>query len=68
MDTQQQVEYYRGRIKEMLRRVPPSVNRGSYDHAVAFKKLAAKADKAVNAPRAKLEVLVDIHNQLNSYY
>ena len=68
MDTQTQTEYYRGRIKEMLRRVPASVNNGSYDNAVAFKKLAAQACKAAAAPRAKLEALMSVHNQLNAYY
>lgn len=68
MDTQQQIEYYRGRIKEMLRRVPASVNNGSYDNAVAFKKTVAQALKVANAPRAKLDALMATHNQLNAYY
>ena len=68
MDTQQQIEYYRGRIKELLRRVPASVNNGSYDNAVAFKKLAAQAFKVANAPRAKLDALMSTHNQLSQYY
>jgi hypothetical protein len=68
MEQQTQLEYYRGRIKEMLRRVPASVNSGSYDNAVAFKKMAAQASKVANQPRPKLEALMQVHNQLSAYY
>lgn len=68
MDTKQQTDYYRAQIKEMLRRVPDSVNAGSYDNAVAFKKLAAQACKVANASNPKLPVLISTHNQLNTYY
>jgi hypothetical protein len=68
MEPKQQIEYYRSQIKEMLRRVPASVNGGSYDHAVAFKKLAAQASKAANASNPKLVVLISMHNQLSMYY
>lgn len=68
MDTKQQIEHYRSRIKEMLRRVPPSVNGGSYDHAVAYKKVAAKAGKAADASNPKLALLMEMHNQLSTYY
>lgn len=68
MDTKEQIDYYRGRIKEMLKRVPPKVNGGSYDNAVAFKKLAVQACKVANASNPKLPVLISTHNQLSSYY
>lgn len=68
MDTNQQIEYYRGRIKEMLRRVPDSVNGGSYDNAVAFKKLAGQAHKAATASNPKLPVLLSMFQQLSSYH
>jgi hypothetical protein len=68
MDTTQQITYYRDRIKEMLRRVPNSVNGGSYETAVAFKKLAAQALKAADSSKPKLAVLTSMHQQLSSYY
>lgn len=68
MDTKDQATYYRDRIKEMLRRVPASVNSGSYDNAVAFKKLAAQALKVANSNKTNLPVLISTHNQLSSYY
>lgn len=68
MDTKQQIDYYTGRIREMLRRVPDTVNNGSYDTTVAFKKLVAQANKVLGNSRPKLEALVQVHNQLSSYY
>ena len=66
--TQEQIEYFRGRIKEMVRRVPPSVNGGSYETAVAFKKLAVQAIKAADSSKPKLAVLTSLSSQLSSYY
>ena len=68
MDQKQQIEHYRSRIKEMLRRVPDSVNGGSYEKAAAFKKLAAKACKVANQGSPNLAALIEAHNQLASYY
>jgi hypothetical protein len=68
MDEKTQTEYYRGRIKEMLRRVPDSVNGGSYDNAVAFKKLAGQACKLAGQSNPKLVALTQMHNQLSQYY
>lgn len=68
MDTKQQIDYYTGRIKEMLRRVPDKVNAGSYEAAVAFKKQVAEAQKVIGNSRPKLERIVQVHNQLSSYY
>jgi hypothetical protein len=67
-NTKEQIDYYLGRIKDMLRRVPDSVNGGSYQTAVAFKKLAAQASKAVGQSNPKLVVLTQIYNQLSVYY
>jgi hypothetical protein len=52
----------------MLRRVPDSVNGGSYQTAVAFKKLAVQAQKVVGQSNPKLVVLTQMHQQLSSYY
>ena len=67
-NTKEQIDYYLGRIKDMLRRVPDSVNGGSYETAVAFKKLAAQALKAADSSKPKLAVLTSMHQQLSSYY
>lgn len=68
MDKQQQTDYYTGRIKEMLRKVPDKVNNGSYETSVAFKKQAVEAQKVIASSRTKLEKLIHVHNQLSSYY
>ncbi len=68
MNTQQQTDYYTGRIKEMLRKVPDKVNNGSYETSVAFKKQAVEAQKVIASSRTKLEKLIYVHNQLSSYY
>lgn len=68
MDTQQQIDYYTGRIREMLRRVPDKVNNGSYETSVAFKKLVGEAQKVLSTSRPKLEKLTQTYNQLSTYY
>lgn len=68
MEEKQQIDYYRSRIKEMLRSVPSSVNGGSYDNAVAFKKLAGQACKLADNKSAKLLDLATMFRQLSSYY
>ena len=66
--TQDQINLYRARIKDMVRRIPASVNGGSYETAVAFKKLATQALKAAESSKPKLSVLTQMHQQLSSYY
>ena len=68
MDQAQQIDYYKGAIKDLLKRVPASVNSGSYDQAVAFKKLVGLANKAADSARPRLATLTDLHNRLRSYY
>lgn len=62
-----QVNSYKRRINEMLKRVPASINNGSYQTAVEYKKLAATASKSANSARAKIAVLQNLHNQLSAY-
>lgn len=54
-------------IQSLLRRVPASVNSGSYDLAVRYKKLAQKAAKLVEKKAAKLIDLQSTFNELNAY-
>jgi len=68
MDAQQQITYYTGRIREMLRKVPDKVNNGSYETSVAFKKQVGEANKVLSNSRPKLEKLIQTYNQLSSYY
>lgn len=68
MDDKQKAAEYRARIKQMLKRVPSKVNAGSYDQAVAFKKLAGTADKLASSNKASLAALTSMHNQLTQYY
>lgn len=68
MEQKQQIDHYRNSIQQMLRRVPDSVNGGTYDRASAFKKVAAKACKVANQGNPKLAALIEAHNQLASYY
>lgn len=68
MDTKQQLDYYTGRVREMLRRVPDKVNGGSHDTVVTYKKLVAQANKVLGSNRPKLDTLIQVHNQLAVYY
>lgn len=61
---QEQVERLRKQVQDMLRRVPASVNAGSYDTAVAYKKLAKKAIKLVEMKTPKY---VDLQTAINEF-
>lgn len=65
--TESPVDSYKRRINELLKRVPASINNGSYQAAVDYKKLAATASKSANSARAKITVLQSLHNQLSAY-
>jgi hypothetical protein len=68
MNSKEQVDHYRKRIREMLKRVPDGVIGGSHGHAVAYKKVVTQATKVANAASPSLESLIQAHNQLSSYY
>ena len=55
------------RLADMLRRVPDSVNNGSHDAAVAYKKLAAQAHKLLAASAPKFVALQQVCSQLSVY-
>ena len=54
-------------LRELLRRVPASVNAGSYDSAVAYKKIALQATKLLAAASPKFITLQQVHGQLSNY-
>ena len=65
---EKELAYYRSRIKEMLARVPPAVNSGSYDNAVAFKRAAAAAKSAAEKQRPNLMKVKGAYAALAMYY
>lgn len=60
-------KFYRERIAEMLRRVPPGVSSGSYQKSVAYKEVVEAAYKALKTPNS-LAKLSDAHNRLAAFY
>lgn len=68
MQKDSQLDYYVKQLKEMLTRVPDKVNAGSYDGAVAYKKCAANARKAIETSRPNLTKVLSAYNQLKIYY
>jgi hypothetical protein len=66
-DIKVEIDRLKVRINDMLRRVPASVNGGSYDVAVAYKKTAAQAYKLVTASAPKFIALQQVCNQLSTY-
>lgn len=57
----------RERLQGLLKRVPNSVNSGSYDTAVAYKKHAKKAQAHLASARVKLVDLTQAYQQLSQY-
>lgn len=55
------------RIRESLKRVPASVNNGSYNDAVAYKALCKQADKLLKSKSPKYAALQQVANQLAAY-
>ena len=68
MDETIEIERLRQQIKRMLSRVPSSVNAGSYDKSIAFKKTAAAAAKEADKSRPSLAGIRSAHNSLAIYY
>ncbi len=68
MDAEQEIQRLKNEINCMIRRVPPSVNGGSYDNAVAFKKHVVVARKEVEKQRPDVIKLRAAFNVLAGYY
>lgn len=68
MEAAQEIEYIKKSIGLLLARVPPSVNGGSHDTAVAFKKAAVDAQKEAAKSRPNLIKLKQAHNMLAAFY
>lgn len=62
-----QLEAAKERLQGLLKRVPNSVNSGSYDAAVAYKKHAKKAQAHLASARVKLVDLTQAYQQLSQY-
>lgn len=68
MTDKQQADQLRKQLKQLLQRVPSKVNAGSYDQAVAFKKLAGEACKLATSNKSSLASLTAMHGRLSQYY
>lgn len=68
MEAEQEIQRLKALISSMIKRVPPSVNGGSYDNAVAFKKHVMVARKEVEKQRPDVVKLRAAHNVLAGYY
>ncbi len=57
----------RERIRALLARVPGSVRDGSIQHVAAYRTAVGGANKALNAPRSRLEALQHAVMQLERF-
>lgn len=67
-DIKTQIEHTKGRIRTMLKTVPPSVNNGSFDTAVAYKKIVKTATKYLDQASPDFAKLQQAAQQLATYY
>ena len=63
-----EIERYKGLIKEMLKRVPASINSGGYNTAVRYKEICAKAYKILGERSPKYVAVRSIYSDLNKYH
>lgn len=63
-----EIERERRHLLEMLKRVPPKVNAGSYDLTVKYKDCAKKAQKALQNTRIDAMGLMRVRVELEQFY
>lgn len=61
------IDMAKERIRESLKRVPASINGGSYNDAVNYKELCKKAQKLLASKSPKYAALQQVANQLAAY-
>lgn len=61
------IDMAKERIREYLKKVPASVNNGSYNDAVAYKELCKQANKLLASKSPKYAALQQVANQLAGY-
>lgn len=66
-DIKVETERLKVRLGNLLRKIPGSVNAGSYDTAVAYKKLAVQGHKLLAASAPKFVALQQVCGQLSAY-
>lgn len=66
-DLKAAIEAAKERIREHLKRVPDSVNGGSYNNALAYKELCKQASKLLASKSPKYAALQQVANQLSAY-
>ncbi len=54
-------------LKQLLQRVPASVNSGSYQRAVAYKDAAKRGQKLLDSSSARLAPLQQVVNDLKQF-
>jgi len=67
-DEKTQIEERKRLLNDMLKKIPASVNNGSWDAAVSYKKIVKEVRKHLDSPRAKLVDLIQAHNQLSPFH
>lgn len=66
MANSQELDNYVNKLRELIKRVPASVNDGSYQQAVAYKAAVMDANKALSRPSlAKVKMAF---NRLEPFY
>lgn len=63
----EQASYYRDKLKQMLKQVPPSVLNGSYQRSVQYKEAVEHARKALKTPNSVAK-LSEACYRLASFY
>lgn len=65
---QSQKDYFRGQLKDMMKRVPKKINEAGIEATRAFKKWHIKTTKVVDNDRATLTMLSSAFNEATGYY
>ena len=63
----EQASYYRDKLKQMLKQVPPSIPNGSYQRSVQYKEAVEHARKALKTPNSVAK-LSEACYRLASFY
>jgi len=67
-DNSEEIQRYKGLIVEMLKKVPSSVNNGSFQTAVAYKNAVRKANQSMDMKRPTLSKIHESYQSLAKFY
>lgn len=68
VDEKAEIERYKGQIKDLMKRVPPSVNSGSHGFVTSFKDACGKANKVLTDRSPKYVAVRSAHANLAKFY